>query len=95
MLFFSSLFLRRLFGNVILSDIRGVLSKEVLVDVRSNHFDGIHTSIFLRLSLVVTLSLTNENALEAYLAQMLEAALVNLLEEEFWGQLKLLSANAH
>jgi hypothetical protein len=95
MLFFSSLFLRRLFGNVILSDIRGVLSKEVLVDVRSNHFDGIHTSIFLGLSLVVTLALTNENALEAYLAQMLEAALVNLLEEEFWGQLKLLSANAH
>ncbi len=43
----------------------------------------------------MTLALTYEDALEAYLAKMLEAALVNLLEEEFWGQLELLSANAH
>ena len=95
MLFFSSLFLRRFFGNAFLSEIRGELSKEVLEDVRSHHFNGIHASIFLGLSFVVTLALTNEDALEAYLAQMLEAALVNLLEEEFWGQLELLSANAH
>lgn len=95
LLFFSSLFVRCLFGNVFFSDIRGVLLEEFLVDVWGHHFDGIHTSIFLGLSLVVTLALTNEDALEAYLAKMLEAALVNLLEEEFWGQLELLSANAH
>lgn len=95
MLFLSSLFVRRLFGHVIFSDSRGVFSKEVLVDVRSHQFDGIHTSIFLGLSLVVTLALTYEDALEAYLTKMLEATLVNLLEEKFWGQLELLSANAH
>lgn len=95
MLFFYSLFVRCLFGNVFFSDIRGVLLEEFLVDVWGHHFDGIHTSIFLGLSLVVTLALTNEDALEAYLAKMLEAALVNLLEEEFWSQLELLSANAH
>ena len=95
MLFFSSLFVRWVFGKVFFSDIRRLLCEEFLVDVRSHHFDGIHTSIFLGLSLVVTLALTNEDALESYLAKMLEAALVNLLEEKLGSQLELLSANAH
>ena len=79
-------------GRLIFS--RGELGEKVFEDIGCDNLNGINAGILFRLALVVALALADKDALEAYLAQMLEPSLINLLKEELRSELELLSADA-